>query len=116
MATNADLFKGLQAVEVAGGVDGFAREVMAETKTAAFQALRQRGAADQQEANQVFTEALKSVIVRRLKADFDREVEREVQRLMLSKGVGLDQACDEVFDLMLARQAERVGAILEACF
>ena len=66
------IFKGVSAIEAAGGIDGFVRELLAESKRVCTERARVLDAPDYQAVLGIFNEVVTDVMLRRLKPDLDR--------------------------------------------
>jgi len=74
-ATN-NLFEGITAIEDAGGIDGFVREVAAESKTLGLKRAREQRVTCEDEAIEVFNQTLIDIVLRRLEPDATRLMEQ----------------------------------------
>lgn len=88
---DGDLFGGIIAIEAAGGMDGFVREVVAETKTTAIARLNRNTV--EAELPTLVKDVLTQIVQRRLRAD----LAVIVARAMTQPGDG-EQACAEAVD------------------
>lgn len=69
------IFKGIQAIEAAGGVDGFVREVLAESKRLSLETInRQTAPMGDAGCKRILLESINDVMFRRLETDIERGI------------------------------------------
>ncbi|MBI1369142.1 MAG: hypothetical protein GC162_10870 [Planctomycetes bacterium] len=110
---HGNLFDGITAIQDAGGIDGFAREVLAETKTLGFKRLDERKITNKRDAIDVFDAALDDVLIRRLDDDGRRIMkEAAIEALMQGDPNGKLTAADSArVDAATMRAVDRLDAV-----
>jgi len=116
------IFKGVSAIDAAGGIDGFLREVYAEHRTKAFAEIRARGYTqdDLPQVHEVFTRTLDEILCRRLEADIQNRMVEAVRRA-LARHFAPDasppkdevlRVTDQAMDRVVAWSDELIEAVL----
>ena len=122
MAKNP-IFNGISAIEAAGGIDGFVREVLAEAQRLSHEKIKRHSApTDAERCKQIVLEFITDVMFRRLEDDVNRGFSKRLGEAVASctKPEQMDAASNKAFaqakawadDLIKAVQIEIFGVHL----
>ncbi len=110
-------FQGIQAIDDSGGIQYFAREVMAEVKRCVCDRIREGDLMDTMSAVRAATaDECTKVISRRLKHDIERMTAEAMDREIDQRELNGNPSVAEIRRRALESAVKRVGQIVSAVF